>query len=362
MNEKPLNLASYHSKIVGVTFEGRQDVIARLRGDESLRFRREPENEYDSNAVAIDVLIDLDPDGSLRGEWSPIGYIARDKNKELASVLSDGRFASIKINDITGGGDKSYGVNVYIEYERPRKLVRSVHAKLEKDIFGNEIYYDPFIHQYTNALGEIYLSGSRYASEEKFDAKLWANEAVKRHNLDPSAAERIMNMWKTNGEASREFGNALHKAIELYGQYHDIADIIDIDLNTKKRKLLPGKVEKNSAMSKLPYLQDVVKQFFTPERLAESAQYEVLVVDHKNRRVGRIDRLIMLPDGSYEVRDMKTNNKIMKKERDTHTKQLSFYADIILANGRELGENPIMLHHWEDNTWKDIKLEKVNTL
>ncbi len=59
---------------------------------------------------------------------------------------------------------------------------------------------------------------------------------------------------------------------------------------------------------------------------------------------------------------MKTNNKIMKKERDTYGKQLSFYADIIVANGKTLGDNPVVLHHWIDDTWKDIKLDKIDTL
>jgi hypothetical protein len=234
---------------------------------------------------------------------------------------------------------------------------------LLKDFFGNEIYYDESTHEYTNSLGEVYLSGSKYASDEKpFDGDYWASESVAKHGLKDEEKYRILAMWRTNGIASSSFGTALHAAIELYGQYHDIADIIDIDLATNKRKTVPGGGEKNSAMSKLPYLQDVVRQFFDEGRLAENAQYEVLVVDHKNKRAGRIDRLITLEDGSFEVRDMKTNNKIMKKERDTYTKQLSFYADIILANGRKLGPKPIMLHHWEDNMWKDIELEKINTL
>lgn len=230
------------------------------------------------------------------------------------------------------------------------------------DIFGNEIFYDEATHRYTNALGEVYLSGTRFAAEEPFDGAYWAAEFVSKHGLKEEDKQRILSMWRTNGQASSNFGTALHAAIELYGQYRDIADIIDIDLKTGKRKKLDSKTEKNSAMSKLPYLQDVVKDFFTPERLAENAQYEVLVVDHKNKRAGRIDRLITLGDGSYEVRDMKTNNKIMKKERDIYTKQLSFYADIIVANDKKLGPNPIVLHHWEDNTWKDIKLEKIDTL
>lgn len=233
---------------------------------------------------------------------------------------------------------------------------------LLKDLFGNEIFYDDATHEYTNALGEVYLSGSQYASEDPFDGEYWAQEFVQKYGLKEEDKQRILAMWELNGSASSNFGTALHAAIELYGTYKNIADIIDMDLKTGERKKLDAKTDKNSALSKLPYLKECVLKFFNDERNKETAQYEVLVVDHKNKRAGRIDRLITLPDGRFEIRDMKTNNKIMKPERDIYTKQLSFYGDIILANGHKLGDNPTMLHHWVDNDWKDIKLEKINTL
>lgn len=235
--------------------------------------------------------------------------------------------------------------------------------KLEKDLFGNEIFYDEEKHEYTNSLGEVYLSGSAYAKEEDFDGEYWAQEFVNKYGLAPEDKQNILDMWSVNGNASASFGTALHAAIELYGKYRNIADIIDIDLKTKTRKELSKGVEKNSAMSKLPYLQQVARDFFTEERLAENALYEVLVVDHATKRAGRIDRLVINEDGTYAIRDMKTNHKILKKERDIYTKQLSFYGDIILANKAKLEtENPITLHHWTNNKWVDIKLEKIDTL
>lgn len=232
---------------------------------------------------------------------------------------------------------------------------------LLKDIFGNEIFYDDATHEYTNSLGEVYLSGSQFASEDPFDGEYWAQEFVKKYGLKEEDKQKILAMWETNGNASSSFGTALHAAIELYGQYHDIADIIDIDQKTGERKKLDAKTEKNSALSKLPYLKDVVAKFFNEQRLAEVAQYEVLVVDHKNKRAGRIDRLV-IEGGKYKIRDMKTNHKILKPERDTYTKQLSFYGDIIIANGGELAEDALALHHWTNDEWKDIPLEKINTL
>lgn len=367
--DKPVNLTSYHSKLVGVTFGGRQDVIAAMTGHEDLRFRREPDNEYDSNAVAVDALIYIGDIPNQNGidEWTPIGYIARDKNSELAEALTEGRYASIKLNEITGGGDKAYGVNIDIEYERKRRTDRTPNAKLVKDLFGNEGFYDDVLHEYTNALGEVYLSASTYAGDDDFDGNYWANYAVEQYGLTPDAKQKILDMWECNGNASRAFGTALHAAIELYGTYHALADVIDMDLKTKERKKLSAKVDKNSALSKLPYLKKVTLNFFTPERLSETAYYEVLVIDHKNKRAGRIDRLLLLPDGSYEVRDMKTNNKMSASDKRSYTKQLSFYADLLLANGCTLGNNPIAIHHWKEEKdgtelWEDIKLEKIDTL
>lgn len=233
---------------------------------------------------------------------------------------------------------------------------------LEKDIFGNEIFYDDDAHEYTNALGEVYLSASQYAKEDEFDSEFWSQEFVAKYGLKEEDKQKIQAMWECNSNASSSFGTALHAAIELYGTYKELADIVDIDLKTQKRKKLDAKTEKNSSLSKLPHLKEVVNKFFNEERLAEKAQYEVLVVDHKNKRAGRIDRLLTIDKNTFEIRDMKTNHKILKKERDIYTKQLSFYADIIVANGGKLGSNPLMLHHWTDNEWKDIKLDKINTL
>lgn len=242
------------------------------------------------------------------------------------------------------------------------KNVAKPGRKLLKDIFGNEIFYDDDKHEYTNALGEVYLSGSQYASEDDFDADYWAGEFVTKYGLEEGDKQRILDMWNVNSSISTSFGTSLHAAIELYGEYRELADKIDLDLKTGARKKLSVKIDKNSSLPKLPYLKDVVEKFFTEARLAEKAKYEVLVVDHKNKRAGRIDRLVKEDDGSFSVKDMKTNYKILKKDKDNYAKQLSFYADILVANGAKLSDNCLMLHHWVDGEWVDIPLTKIDTL
>lgn len=235
--------------------------------------------------------------------------------------------------------------------------------KLEKDLFGNEIFYDDEKHEYSNSLGEVYLSASQYAKEDEFDADYWAHDIAQRYGLDERAEEQIKAMWEVNGNASNSFGTAVHAAIELFGEHRELADKIDIDLKTGERKKLDAKNDKNSSMSKLPFLQEVVEKFFTKERLAEKARYEVLVVDHKNKRAGRIDRLVKNEDGTFSIRDMKTNYKILKKEKDTYSRQLSFYGDLLIANGAKLSEEkPLVLHHLKDGEWKDIEVKKIDTI
>ena len=105
-NMKEVN---YHSKIVGTTFENRQDILAHLEGNESLRVRREPKNQYDPRAVAVDV--------DIKGIWYPVGYIAKDKNKDIAEALDAGREVEIKISEVTGGDKgKNLGMNICLKF------------------------------------------------------------------------------------------------------------------------------------------------------------------------------------------------------------------------------------------------------
>lgn len=108
-----------HTKVVGVTFEGRQyalQALERLGSDQkdqvTLTLRREPENEYDQNAVAVDVTY-FDPT-YLTNTTRPLGYV----RKELAQVLvadmeGDCEFEVIDFES-TGGFNKTRGINISI--------------------------------------------------------------------------------------------------------------------------------------------------------------------------------------------------------------------------------------------------------
>lgn len=342
---------SYHSKLVGVVAgEGRQEIIAGMTGDEALRFRREPENEYDKNAVAVDALVvrdtvghgdnlDIDRDYS----WKPIGYIARDKNSELAKLIDAGKKALIKISDITGGGGKNYGVNVYIEHEIVKKKTRSKDAKLVKDIFGNEIFYDDVLHQYTNALGEVYLSGSKYSEqfESPFPADIISANMAKKSGLSAGHADIIQEMWSLKSLASASLGTAIHAALELYGRYKELAESLDKETHLHDNIILKNAVE----------------SFYKDHPDVKGIEYEALVVDHNKKRAGRIDRLEFEPDGSVWITDFKTNADV-KKSLKKYWLQLSFYAAILRANG--LTVNGLKIYHYTGEGWDTILGEVVD--
>lgn len=102
------------TKVAGVTFEGRQAIVEKLTGDEPCRIVPEPTNNYDKNALAVQVAL---PDGIAH-----IGYIPRDLAALVAPYL-DGETIMVTIKTITGGfetfdGERAaYGVLLSIELQ-----------------------------------------------------------------------------------------------------------------------------------------------------------------------------------------------------------------------------------------------------
>lgn len=93
----------FHTKLVGVTFEGRQGVVARLKAGMPLRLERQPENEHDSNACAL-----FDPFGDQ------VGFFNRRLAAALAPVLDAWVAYDVEVSEITGGAGDNLGVNVLV--------------------------------------------------------------------------------------------------------------------------------------------------------------------------------------------------------------------------------------------------------
>ena len=95
---------SFHTKLAGVTFEGRQEVVARLGQGALLRLERQPDNEYDPNAIAL-----FDAVGDH------VGFFNRRLAAALAPVIDRGAVFEVSVTEVTGAAEETRGVNVLVE-------------------------------------------------------------------------------------------------------------------------------------------------------------------------------------------------------------------------------------------------------
>lgn len=337
--EAPAGLVQYHSKLVGVTFEGRQEVIKVLKGNEPLRVRREPENQYDPKAVAVDVL--------FGEEWAPIGYIAKDKNQDIQEALDSGKEVYIAIGSITGGGDKSCGVNIKLEYVKATqeeqakvKVAPAAEAVVERELTPKEklqLAIDEFAASFTGGAvkktftsrllgkstevtvteGHIslpgYLSGSSFPKKfyPEFDAEGILKDITEKHFEEKDrekAKAALLAMWGLNRDASTGYGTAIHAALENFITYRKLGD------KTKTVKVLKTKtnVGPNKALSKNPFLKKIVEDFWDKFGSDHTRLTEQFIWTHEEKLCGSID-LVKVIDAEKKIiriQDFKTDGDI----------------------------------------------------
>lgn len=101
------------AKVVGVTFDGRQDILIRMTGREPCRLIPDPSNPYDANAIGVHVAM-------ADGEIAHIGFLARELAKQIAPLL-DGEAVMARILEVTGGFEvndgeiAAYGLRIAID-------------------------------------------------------------------------------------------------------------------------------------------------------------------------------------------------------------------------------------------------------
>ncbi|HET7814499.1 MAG TPA: helicase-related protein [Candidatus Baltobacteraceae bacterium] len=99
------------TKVMGVSFEGRQNMVAGLLPGGELDLKRQPDNQYDPNAIAV-----------YFGTFH-IGYLRKEIAKHVAPLIDGGAHYRAVIEHVTGpsGGsepaqeEKFRGVNIRVE-------------------------------------------------------------------------------------------------------------------------------------------------------------------------------------------------------------------------------------------------------
>lgn len=110
----------FYTKIVGVSFEGRQDLVAGVRAGDALELERQPENEHDPNAIAVRF-------GTLQ-----LGYLRREIARRLAPNIDGGDRYSASVGSVTGGGTRHVGVNIRVQ--RRRAVIPAVRAEARREL------------------------------------------------------------------------------------------------------------------------------------------------------------------------------------------------------------------------------------
>ena len=95
---------SFMTKVVGVTFEGRQQVVASLSAGDALEVVRDANNEVDPCAIAV-----MAPAGRQ------VGFLRRQIAQVLAPLIDDGARYGATVAEVTGGGaGESLGLNIEV--------------------------------------------------------------------------------------------------------------------------------------------------------------------------------------------------------------------------------------------------------
>ena len=100
------------AKLVGVSFEGRQDILAEVGKKTLVKLERDRRNEYDFHAVRVLA--------EVEGEWEQAGFIPRTMSPLIAKSLDKGVPLSVKVHRVLGGmanssGEKlNYGLEINI--------------------------------------------------------------------------------------------------------------------------------------------------------------------------------------------------------------------------------------------------------
>ena len=100
---------TFETKVAGVTFEGRQAVVASLQYGEAVVLKREPDNRYDANAIRVE-----------RQDGAQIGYIPKELAVRIAPAMDAcGEPIPGTVSLLTGSGSYVYSLGVTIRFQLP---------------------------------------------------------------------------------------------------------------------------------------------------------------------------------------------------------------------------------------------------
>lgn len=92
-----------HTKVVGISYEGRQRFIEKIKQGDALDLVRDPNNKYDRNAIKI-----------LTKSRLQLGFVRKELAQQLADAMDRGNRYFCEVTGITGKEKDNQGVNIKI--------------------------------------------------------------------------------------------------------------------------------------------------------------------------------------------------------------------------------------------------------
>lgn len=99
---------AFHTKVVGVTFEGRQALLPMVRPGDRLVLERDPANPRDMHAVKV-----------CLSDGRQLGFLRASLAARLAPTIDAGTRYAATATALTGGGDRAWGLNIMVERQAP---------------------------------------------------------------------------------------------------------------------------------------------------------------------------------------------------------------------------------------------------
>ena len=98
----------FFTKIVGVTFDNRQELLAELQVGQQLELIHETDNPHDVNAIGV------------YADGEQLGYLKRNIARHLADNFDNGVAYQAVVVQVTGSVEQNLGANIFIQKVQPQ--------------------------------------------------------------------------------------------------------------------------------------------------------------------------------------------------------------------------------------------------
>lgn len=283
------------SKIVGTEFA--QASVEGIQEGSEITIHHEPENQYDSNALAV--FFEAERIGYI-GKGTDLYDIPRDNFPKTASVVdfyikseSDEKFNRHQIGNLVSCTIEIPEIKVTSQIDK-EEILPSFNEEGIFIAFNEEEHYYKY--------KDVFLKGATtYIKKyvEEFDSEMVSKNCEKYWDIPQ---KKIREAWKLAGNLAEKFGTGIHKALEYEDLYRSY---------TKPKDGSRCFTIKNPAIAK------IVNEFFElNKRLGFEGDVipEALVSDVEKGNCGLADRIIVTnwEKKTCRVQDYKVNHSFDK--------------------------------------------------